>query len=209
MKILHSVKIKTYMMSKKRPKTRRHILETVVKLLLSDEKSALRMIDVAKAAEVTRQTVYDHFSNRSEMLIAAVLHFGESLDVEALLAESRAAMTGEARLDAFTRAMLTFFPSISPVQRALTRLGEADQDAKAAWANRMSAMKDGCAAAIAALARDGTLNPDWTEAEATDYYFTLLGIEAWDYCVNQCGWTEAAYLAHVQRVARTLFFKPA
>lgn len=197
------------MMSKKRPETRARLLDTVLNLLLSEEKSGLRMIDVAKAAGVTRQTVYDHFSNRSEMLTAAILHFGDRMDVDSLLADSRAAETGEARLAAFTRAMTVVFPRINPLHEALTRLGEADADAKAAWDNRLAAMKQGCAAAIAALARDGRLRPEWSEATASDYYFTLLGIDAWAHCVLDCGWHEDAYLAHLQRVTHETFVTPA
>lgn len=192
-------------MSKKRIETRRHLLDTVLKLLLVNDKSSLRMVDVAKAADVTRQTVYDHFSNRSEMLTAAILHFGDRLDIDSRLAESRAAPSGAARLEAYTRAVVEFFPAISPLHRALTRLGEADGDAKAAWAHRMAAMKEGCAAAIAALARDGTLRPELGEAQATDYYFTLLSIDAWAHCVQECGWSEDDYLQNLQRVTRVLF----
>lgn len=196
-------------MSKKRPETRARILDTTLDLLLSQEKSGIRMIDVAKAAGITRQTVYDHFSTRSELLIAAIRHFGDRMEVDALLADSRAAPTGEARLAAFTGAMMAFFPKISPLHRALIRLGEADHDAKAAWDNRLAAMKEGCAAAIAALARDGRLRPEWPEAEARDYYFTLLSIEAWAHCVLDCGWSEEAYLAHVQRITHETFVRPA
>lgn len=194
-------------MSKKRPETRRRLLNTVLELLLSPEHSGLRMIDVAKAAGVTRQTVYDHFKNRPDMLMAAIRQFGDDMDVDGLLAESRAASTGEARLAAYTRAMMRFFPMISPLHKALTRLGEGDQDAIAAWDNRMSAMKEGCVAAITALERDGRLRPDLSEAAAADYYFTLLSIDAWSYCVETCGWTEEAYLAHLQRVTREIFVK--
>ncbi|MEZ5723367.1 MAG: TetR/AcrR family transcriptional regulator [Paracoccaceae bacterium] len=167
------------------------------------------MIDVAKAAGVTRQTVYDHFSNRSEMLTAAILHFGDQMDVDSLLADSRAAETGEARLAAFTRAMTVVFPLINPLHKALTRLGEADADAKAAWDNRLAAMKEGCAAAIAALARDGRLRPEWSEATASDYYFTLLRDRRLGALRSDCGWREDAYLAHLQRVTHETFVTPA
>lgn len=163
------------------------------------------MVDVAKAAGVTRQTVYDHFSNRSEMLIAAILHFGEKLDVDSRLAESRAATSGVERMRAYNRALLEFYPEIYPLQKALTRMGEGDRDAKSAWDHRMAAMKEGCAAAIDALQRDGRLNPALNAEQSTDYYFVLLRIEAWSYCVHDCGWSEGAYLTHIQSVTERMF----
>lgn len=196
------------MMSKKRQETRKHLLNTVLDLLMEGGDTALRMADVAKAAGVTRQTVYDHFRARSDMLIAAIVHFGDSVDVEARLAASRAAQTGVDRIAAYTQALIDFYPEIYPLQRALTRMGEADQDAKAAWDNRLAAMKEGCAAAIAALERDGRLAPGMSVQRASDYYFVLLGIEAWAYCVQENGWSQAEYLAHLQAVTTTLFVAP-
>jgi len=192
-------------MSKKRPVTRARLLDTVLDRFVSGDGSALRMVDVAKAAGVTRQTVYDHFSNRSEMLIAAIVHFGEQLNVDDRLAESRAATSGADRMRAYTRAVIEFFPEIYPLQKALTRMGDQDRDAKSAWEHRMAAMKEGCAAAIDALHRDGTLRPGLSAHQAVDYYFTLLRIEAWSYCVHDCGWSERAYLDQVQNVTAQLF----
>jgi AcrR family transcriptional regulator len=195
-------------MSNKRPETRKRLLETVIALLLDPNGSALRMVDVAKAAGVTRQTVYDHFKNRSEMLISAVLDFGDAQNVDDHLAQSRAAPTGIARMEAYTDGLMGFYPSISPVHKALTRLGAGDQDAVDAWGNRMSAMKEGCHAAMAALERDGMLTERLTLEKATDYYFTLLSIDAWSHCVTDCGWTQDAYVKNLQAVTRAVLVRP-
>lgn len=192
-------------MSKKRPETRVRLLETVLDLLVDESEPSLRMVDVAKAAGVTRQTVYDHFSNRSEMLTAAILHFGENMDVDARLADSRTARSGVERMRAYTRALIEFYPKIYPLQKALTRMGEADRDAKSAWENRMSAMKEGCRAAIDALHRDGGLGTILNVDQATDYYFVLLRIEAWAYCVHDCQWSDTAYLTYILSVTERLF----
>lgn len=195
-------------MSNKRLQTRKHLLETVVHLLLGAESSALRMADVAAAAGVTRQTVYAHFSNRSEMLIAAILHFGEQLNIDERLAESRVAPSGRARLKAYTRAMLEFFPSIYPLKHALMRLGSGDAEAKAAWGDRIRAMKEGCAAAVQALHADGDLMDGLTEAQATDLYFTMMNMEGWAHCVLENGWSEADYLEQIQRIIHLTLVKP-
>lgn len=195
-------------MSDKRTRTRLHILDTALKILVESEAPPKSMAALAKAAGITRQTVYDHFESRSELLIDAILRFGNELNVDGRLAASRAAATGEARLAAYTEAMITFFPEIYPLQKALTRLGEADQEARAAWDNRLAAMKEGCAAAIEALSKDGRLTKDLQPDHATDYYFSLLSIEAWAYCVLTCGWPQDVYLDHLHRVTRAVFVQP-
>ncbi|MBR9650914.1 TetR/AcrR family transcriptional regulator [Thalassobius aquimarinus] len=168
----------------------------------------MRMIDVAKAAGVTRQTVYAHFSNRSEMLIAAILHFGDQLDIDDRLAPSRAAPDGRSRLTAYTRAMLEFFPAIYPLKQSLMRMGGSDEEAKSAWEDRIRAMKEGCAAAVRALKSDGVLLDHLSEARATDLYFTLLNMDGWAHCVLENGWPEADYLAEMQRVTHLALVKP-
>ncbi|MDE4059958.1 MAG: TetR/AcrR family transcriptional regulator [Pseudophaeobacter sp. bin_em_oilr2.035] len=187
-------------MSNKRVQTRNLLLETVLSLLLAPGGSPLRMVDVAKAAGVTRQTVYAHFSNRSEMLISAILHFGDQLDIEARLAPSRTAPDGRSRLEAYTRAMLEFFPEIYPLKQSLMRMGASDEEAKSAWQDRIRAMKEGCAEAVKALKSDGDLLEHLSEAEATDLYFTLLSMDGWAHCVLENGWSDADYLAEMQRV---------
>ncbi|WP_160974927.1 TetR/AcrR family transcriptional regulator [Thalassovita mangrovi] len=183
-------------------------MDTVLSLLLAPEGSPLRMIDVAKAAGVTRQTVYDHFSNRSEMLTAAIQHFGDQLDIDTRLAPSRAAPDGRSRLTAYTQAMLDFFPAIYPLKQSLMRMGPGDEEAKSAWEDRIHAMKEGCAAAVHALKSDGDLLDHLTEARATDLYFTLLSMDGWAHCVLENGWPEADYLAEMQRVTRLALVKP-
>lgn len=189
-------------MSKKRDQTRTQLLDTVLSLLMQPKGADFRMVDVAKAAGVTRQTVYDHFSNRSDMLVAAILHFGEKLDIDARLAPSRAAPSGRDRLTAYTKAMLEFFPAIYPLKHSLTHMGANDAEAMAAWNNRMDAMKQGCAAAIKALKADGDLAQGLTEAQATDLYFILLNMDGWAHCVLDNGWTDAEFADQIQRVTR-------
>ncbi len=187
-------------MSNKREKTRHLLLDTVLSLLLAPKGSPLRMMDVARAAGVTRQTVYDHFSNRSEMLIAAILHFGDRLEIDARLAPSRTAPDGRSRLAAYTKAMLEFYPEIYPLKQALMAMGQGDEEAKSAWANRMGAMKEGCQAAVDALQADGDLLDHLTVERAADLYLSLLNMDNWAACVLDSGWGSEEYLTEMQRV---------
>lgn len=167
-----------------------------------------RMSDVAQAAGVSRQAVYLHFSNRAALLTAAARRLDEIHDIDAALAASRAASSGAARLDAFITAWAGHLPKIYGVARALLAMRARDADAAAAWEDRMAALRQGCAAAAAALAADGALDPEWTEAEATDLLMALLSVRGWEELVCDRGWPQARYLEAMKRVARRIATRP-
>jgi AcrR family transcriptional regulator len=189
-------------MSRKSEDTRARILDTTLDLLESGTPERTRMSDIAKAAGLSRQAVYLHFPNRADLLISATKHLDEKVGIDASLAESRAAATGAERLSAFIRAWAGHLPVIYPVGRALMAMMDTDAEARAAWENRMAAVRHGCAAAVAALARDGDLRADLTEARATDILSGLLSVSLWEHLTQTCGWTREAYFAEVTRLAR-------
>ncbi|WP_421725569.1 hypothetical protein [Bauldia sp.] len=81
-------------------------------------------------------------------------------------------------------------------------MADTDAEAGAAWADRMAAVRHGCAAAVNALARDGDLSPDYTAEQATDLLWTLLSVRNWEHLTRDCGWSQDAYLAATQAIAR-------
>ncbi len=188
-------------MSRGEGDTRTRILEAAWSLLEAGE-GAVRMADIAKAAGISRQALYLHFPNRADLLIATTRHIDAVKDVDARLAESRAATSGEARLAAFVEAWGRYIPEIHGVSRALRAMAPADEAARAAWQGRMAAVREGCAAAVRALAADGRLDPALSEREATDLLWTLLSVETWERLVGDCGWSEEDYLRKIVALAR-------
>ncbi len=182
--------------------TRDRILDAALQLLENKGEKPVRMSDIAKAAGLSRQAVYLNFPNRAELLIAATRHLDAREDVDARLAESRAATTGEARLALWVRAWGDYIPVIHGVSRALTAMAATDPDAAAAWGDRMSAVHQGCTAAVAALARDGRLAPDLTEKVAADLLFAILSVNTWEVLRLERGWSQADYLSEMERLAR-------
>jgi AcrR family transcriptional regulator len=193
-------------MSRKTDQTRVRILQATLDQLASGSPEKTRVSDIAKAAGISRQALYLHFPTRAELLIAATKYLDERVNIDTTLAESRAATTGEERLTAFIRAWAAHIPVIYPVGRALMAMQETDPEARAAWADRMAAVRHGCKAAVAALARDGRLRADLTEEKATDLLWTLLSVRVWEHLTRDCGWSEADYLAEITRQARAALF---
>ena len=155
-------------MSSEKIKTRNRILKATWELLEHSDGQEVRMIDIARKANISRQAVYLHFENRTDLLVATTLFIDEAKGVEGRLEKSRNAKTGIGRLEAFIEAWGNYIPEIYGVARALIVAQERDPDALIAWGGRMQAVREGCEAAIAALKKDGVLSKQFSENQAVD-----------------------------------------
>ncbi|WP_417494616.1 TetR/AcrR family transcriptional regulator [Maricaulis sp.] len=189
-------------MSKAGEETRTRILNACWTLLEQGPDTPARMSDIARAAGVSRQAVYLHFPNRTELLIATTRFIDEASDIDERLAKSRATTGGPARLDAYIEAWGNYIPVIHGVGSALMAMAATDEAARAAWADRMAAMRHGCDAAIQAIARDRRLRPGLAPVRATDLVWTLLSVRNWEHLVIDCGWAQEDYVSEIKRLAR-------
>ena len=189
-------------MSREKPDTETRILTAARALLEREGPAAVRMADIAKRAGISRQALYLHYPSRADLLIATSRHIDALNAVDTLLAASREAATGRERLDAYVAFWAAYIPEIYGAGRAMIALSDSDEAAKAAWDDRMRAMKEGCAAAVVALRRDGDLTPEMSSAQATDLLWTLLSVENWAHLTRECGWSQADYARHVQALAQ-------
>ncbi len=186
-------------MSSKNSETHERILKSAWKLLADGQSSAVRMSDIAKQTGISRQAVYLHFPTRAELLIATARYIDEVKDIDARLAKSRSASGGVERLEAFVEAWGNYIPEIYGAARAFIVMQTKDEEASAAWADRMSAVRHGCEAAVEALARDGRLTCSLSTSEAADLLWAQLSVENWELLRHRCGWTQARYIDVLQR----------
>ena len=192
-------------MSSETINTREKILLAAIQLLEEKGGRGVRMADIATETGISRQAVYLHYANRTELLIAATLYKGELLDVEARLAPSRAAANGEERLERYIAFWGDYIPEFHSVARALMLAMDTDDAAAEAWQDRMSAMKDGCRAAIDALHADGRLAAEWNRKTATDALWAMLLVPGWEALTRECGWSRKDYIRRLQLIARKVF----
>lgn len=184
-------------------------MEAAWKLLEGEDPRKSRMGDVARAVGISRQALYLHFPSRTELLVATARHLDAVKDVDARLQPSRSAATGLERLDAFIDAFGNYIPEVFGVARALRAMMDTDEAARAAWNDRLGAIRQGCHAAVRDLRRDGQLQAEWTEITATDWLWALLSFGNWEMLVRDCGWSQKAYVSSMQRLARqTLVARP-
>lgn len=192
-------------MSSEKISTRTRILKSTWALLEDGGGSAVRMSDIAKAAKISRQALYLHFRNRTELLVATTRYLDKVHDIDSKLVQSRTARTGKERLTAWVEVWGNYIPTIYGIAKALMAMQETDKEAKAAWNDRMQAVRHGCAAAVAAIDTDGNLNKDLTVDEATDVLWTLQSVRTWEHLRVECGWSQERYIGLMQYLAaRTL-----
>ena len=187
-------------MSRDSSDTRARILDCTWNLLESGDKK-VRMTDIAKAVGISRQALYLHFPTRAELLIATTRHIDSVKNVDARLADSRAATSGRDRLASFIRAWGGYIPEIHGLSVALRSMRDSDAEVAAAWDDRMGAVRHGCTAAVEALAEDKMLKPDLNKEVATDLLWTLLSVENWERLVRDCGWSQTDYESQIKRLA--------
>lgn len=181
--------------------TRTRILNATWKLLEAHQGKGVRMGDIAREAGISRQAVYLHFPTRAELLIATTRYLDDIKGVEQRLATSREATKGVQRLDAFIDAWGNYIPEIHGIARALLAMKDADEAAELAWNDRMQAVRHGCVAAINAIDNDGTLAPDLPVKQAADILWTLLSVRNWEQLTQDCGQSQAQYIATMKRTA--------
>ena len=185
--------------------TRTRILEATVRMLEEHGGRGVRMGDIAKAAGISRQAVYLHFTSRTELLVAATRYLDDVLDVDRRLAASRAATSGVERLALYIECWGHYIPEIYGVAKALLLAQDTDEAAAVAWRDRMLAMRDGCRAAIDALHSDGKLAQVWTPKRATDVLWTMLLVPNWENLTGECGWSTRQYVRWMKTVAERTF----
>src|SRR6056297_1402336 len=191
-------------MSSENPTTRTRILEATCTLLGSSPGTAARMSDIARRAGVSRQALYLHFPNRTELFIAATRHQDETFGLNAALEAGICAGPGQARLTALIRAWGDYIPHIFGMAKTLMVLKETDEEAARAWNERMADFREACATVVTVLAGDGQLTATMTQEEATDWLWTQLSITNWELLTRTCGWDQARYVMMMQQAAHRM-----
>ena len=183
--------------------TRERILQSAWSALLDGSTPRARMSDIASSAGISRQALYLHFANRTELLIETTHYIDRVKDVDRRLARSRSALSGLERLEAYVDAWGNYIPEIYGVANALMIMGVTDEDARLAWNDRLAAMRKGCDAIVATLAREGRLSHSLTPLEATDVLCAHLSVETWRYLRDRCGWNQTRYVEVMQQTLKT------
>jgi AcrR family transcriptional regulator len=189
-------------MSSSELETRDRILEATRRLMEEHRGQGVRMRDVAEAAGVSRQAVYDHFGSRTKLLVETTHYVDEVRGLEERRRRFREATTGVERLEAYVEFWGNFIPEVYGMAKALLAVRETDEAAAAAWDDRMGAVRESCRTTIEALHREGRLAREWSRGEAVDLMWTMLSIRNWEQLTLECGWTNSQYVGRMQKLLK-------
>ena len=194
-------------MSSGESETRTRILEATRRLTEEHRGRGVRMRDVAEAAGISRQAVYDHFGSRAKLLVETTHYVDEVRGLEERLRRFREATTGVGRLEAYVEFWGNYIPEVYGMAKALLVARETDEAAAAAWDARMSAVRESCRRTIEALHSDGMLAPEWSRDVAVDLMWTILSIRNWEQLTTECGWSTNQYVSRMQKLLKRTFVR--
>ena len=165
--------------------TRERILDAAREILEKQHDVAPTMSAIARAAGISRQALYLHFSDRASLLVALVAHVDEREDLEAGLAEMDHAADAAAQIRAWAHMQSWRNPRIAPLARALDSARHTDLPASEAWRDRTDNRMRGAVAIANRLRKEGRLHSSWTVKEAAALLWELTSFRVWDDLVNE------------------------
>lgn len=174
--------------------TRRRIVEAARSLLEGAPGAPVSMSGIASAAGVTRQLLYVHFDNRTDLL----LEVSRVLEAEARAPELQAtideARDGVTALRAAVAVQATITPRIRGVASSLELLRPTDEAAAAACQEREDAGLDRCRRVVDRLVAEGRLWPGWKRDTAAELLWSMTSLRAWEDLVCRRGWSDHQWI---------------
>lgn len=176
-------------MSSKRnsAKTKTEILDATWDLV-AEHGAGVTISEIAQSVGVSRQTVYLHFGTRGGLLMELVKRADERFAIFEDFAAAMHTDTPVDRLNNCVRVWLNFVATILPVARELIRLRATDEDAAAAWDDRMTDARKFFLKLTKSLHADDALSPTLTPAEAADYIWAATSVQVWDLLLTERRW---------------------
>jgi AcrR family transcriptional regulator len=167
--------------------------------LISVEGADASLARIAKAAGITRQSVYDHFGSRGGMIVAMVRRVDERLEIKERLFTAFQEPNPHARVKKTIDVWTAFVQEIYSVASDLIRLRATDRDAASAWEDRMSELRQWLLDLAKTLKREGALQPHWTAKSASEYLWSSFSVQIWGLFTEDCGWTNNQARAVLRR----------
>ncbi|HEV3293358.1 MAG TPA: helix-turn-helix domain-containing protein, partial [Streptosporangiaceae bacterium] len=136
--------------------TRARILDTA-REIIEKQGTVPTMSALARGVGISRQALYLHFPDRTQLMLALVAHVDEEEQLQAGIAAVTQAADAAGAIRAWAHMQAWRNPTIAALARALDETRHADPSASAAWADRMADRMRGAVSIIERLRAEGRL----------------------------------------------------
>ncbi|MGQ0575850.1 MAG: TetR/AcrR family transcriptional regulator [Pseudonocardia sp.] len=157
--------------------------------LIEDRGYDVGLGEIGRAAGVSRQAVYLHFSSKAQLLTDLFSWVEEQEQLGALLAPVWSADTGEQAMERLVDAGAAFEPRILALNRAMLRAGDLHDTVHELYQGRMASRFRAMRDVVERIHADGRLAPNWDIDTAAAFVWALTAPPAFDMLVAQHGWT--------------------
>jgi len=170
------------------PATRTRILDATW-ALVEEQGAGVTMVEAAKRAGVSRQAVYNHFSDRSGLMVALLQHMDRTLDLATHIQSVWNASSGAKALEEMVALHASYTPRIIGVAKMIDGARHTDPAAAEAWDNRMNGRMKSHLRIARWIAKDGDLAPGWTVKAAAGLIHMTTLPRSWEELVARQGWS--------------------
>jgi AcrR family transcriptional regulator len=189
-------------LSSRKEQTRERILKAALAQLVDHGFTGFSLERVAKAAGVTRQSVYLHFKSKAGLL--------ESLVVYIPQAEGEPPVDGVSAADAMAEIVhftAGYLPKIYRFVRLIHAVRGDIPEAAAAWRRRAWILRRRSRRIVGRMKREHVLADGWSIDEAADVFWAVAGWPVYEYLVLDLGWSPRRYERAIERLVRRGFVK--
>lgn len=180
-------------MSSGDPQTRERILEAARELLEAKPGAKISMADVAERAGVSRQALYLHFADRTDLLVEVSRVADSTARTPTRQRRIDDAPTARDALREAIALQAFLKPRLKGVATALDVLRRTDPAADAAWKEREHARLERCQQVVQRLEDDGQLAPGWDVRTAAQCLWAITSQRVWDDLAIDQRWSSAQY----------------
>jgi AcrR family transcriptional regulator len=187
--------------------TRERILDTARKAI-ADQGAVPSMSAIARAVGISRQALYLHFPDRTQLLLALVADIDDREQLEAGIATVLQAADGAGAIRAWARVQTWHNPRIATIARALDTTRRNDPAAAVVWNDRTAERMRGATFIAERLRAEGRLDPSWTTTEAATVLWELTSFRVWDDLVNDAAVPPDRYVEIITATALATLSAP-
>ena len=179
--------------------TREQVVDAARRLFQANGYAGTAVTDVARAANVSAETIYKVFGSKGSLLSAVITASirGDAdetpLRRRPVIEEIRAEQDPRRQLERYGELLAKVNPRVAPLVRVMREAAVGDREIATALEQLKANRLDGMNEFAAQLAARGALRPGVSRQEAADVLWTLNSPELYDLLVLERGWSPKRY----------------